>query len=471
MLDMPSSLKLLSNLIAESVDKIEQRCAAQGVPFPELNDVLSFQSEAIRSDADVTEAIQVIAAAAAQLLATARAPIATLSVVAHQWDVPACLGAANDANVAEILRDAGPKGAHIDDIAKRNGMNAGRLGRVLRLLASHHIFREVSPDVFANNRISSLLDSKKPVEELEKNPQSKYTETSLINTFVSWGAGEFFKGGAFLSETLRDPIFGHSDEANHSAFNKAFKFDVSFFEWMERPENKDVLSRFSLMMRATTDLLPDAAILNGFDFGSLADGALVVDVAGGIGSMSMVLAKTFPKLNFVVEDRPQLVSDAEPYWKSNLPEALESGRVRLVAHDMFIPQPDLGSPVDAFVLRGILHDWADSYGIRLLSQLRAAAGPQTKLVVIEILLESPCHDPETSTIKGCEPRTVPEPLLANMGAANSVDYSMDMMMMGFGNGQERTLRHYLKILSETGWELKEVIHIGSLRPHLIAVPV
>ncbi len=35
---------------------------------------------------------------------------------------------------------------------------------------------------------------------------------------------------------------------------------------MERPENKDVLSRFSLMMRATTDLLPDAAILNGKQF-------------------------------------------------------------------------------------------------------------------------------------------------------------------------------------------------------------
>ncbi|KAK0498702.1 S-adenosyl-L-methionine-dependent methyltransferase [Armillaria luteobubalina] len=469
---MPSSLKLLSNLIAESVDKIEQRCEAQGVPFPELNDVLSFQSEAIRSDVDVAEAIEVIAAASAQLLATARAPIATLSVVAHQWDVPACLGAANDANVAEILRDAGPKGAHIDDIAKRNGMNAGRLGRVLRLLASHHIFRELSPDVFANNRISSLLDSKKPVEELEKNPQSKYTEMSLINTFVSWGAGEFFKGGACLSETLRDPVFGHSDEANHSAFNKAFKFDdVSFFEWMERPENKDVLSRFSLMMRATTDLLPDAAILNGFDFGSLPDAALVVDVAGGIGSMTMVLAKTFPKLNFVVEDRPQLTSDAVPYWKTNLPEALENGRVRLVAHDMFTPQPNLGSPVDVFVLRGILHDWADSYGIRLLSQLRAAAGPKTKLVVIEILLQPPCHDPETSTIKGCESRTVPEPLLANMGAANSVDYSMDMMMMGFGNGQERTLRHYVTIMSKTGWEIKEVIHIGSLRPHLIAVPV
>ncbi len=32
----------------------------------------------------------------------------------------------------------------------------------------------------------------------------------------------------------------------------------------------------------------------------------------------MVLAKTFPKLNFVVEDRPQLASDAEPVRPSPL---------------------------------------------------------------------------------------------------------------------------------------------------------
>ncbi|KAG7451652.1 S-adenosyl-L-methionine-dependent methyltransferase [Guyanagaster necrorhizus] len=468
---MPSSLKLLSNLIADSVDKIDQKCTAQNLPFPQLDDIFSFQSEAICNDADVVEAIHVITAAATQLIATARAPIMTLSVVAHQWDVPACLRVANDANVAEILRDVGPEGAHIDNIVKRNGMNAARLGRVLRLLVSHHIFREVSPDVFANNRISSLLDSGKPVQKLEKNPQAKYTETSPINTFVSWGTGEFFKGGAFLSQTLRDPVYGHSDEANQSALSKAFDFDVNFFEWLERPENTDVLSRFSLLMRATTDLLPNATILNGFDFSSLPDGALVVDVAGGIGSLSLVLAKTFSKLNVVVEERVQLVSDAEPYWKSNLPEALESGRVRLVAHDMFTPQPDLGSAVDVFVLRGILHDWADSYAIQILGHLRAAAKPQTKLVVIDIILESPCHVPDTKTIKGCKPRPVPEPLLANMGAANTMAYSMDVMMMTFGNGQERTLKNFVDIMDKTGWELKEVVSVGSWRPHLIAVPI
>ena len=38
--------------------------------------------------------------------------------------------------------------------------------RILRLLATNHIFIEVSPDVFANNRLSSVLDSGKLVEEL-----------------------------------------------------------------------------------------------------------------------------------------------------------------------------------------------------------------------------------------------------------------------------------------------------------------
>jgi hypothetical protein len=37
------------------------------------------------------------------------------------------------------------------------------LGRILRYLATNHIFREITPDVFANNRLSSVLDTGKSV--------------------------------------------------------------------------------------------------------------------------------------------------------------------------------------------------------------------------------------------------------------------------------------------------------------------
>ena len=42
-----------------------------------------------------------------------------------------------------------------------------RLGHVLRLLATFHWLREVTPDVFANNRLSSYIDNGKSFEQLK----------------------------------------------------------------------------------------------------------------------------------------------------------------------------------------------------------------------------------------------------------------------------------------------------------------
>lgn len=40
-------------------------------------------------------------------------------------------------------------------------------GHVLRLLATFHWIREVTPDVFTNNRLSSYIDSGKSAEQLK----------------------------------------------------------------------------------------------------------------------------------------------------------------------------------------------------------------------------------------------------------------------------------------------------------------
>jgi hypothetical protein len=50
---------------------------------------------------------------------------------------------------------------------------------ILRLLATHHILREAAPDVFAANRISSLIDSGKPLRELV----AKYVRISALALF------------------------------------------------------------------------------------------------------------------------------------------------------------------------------------------------------------------------------------------------------------------------------------------------
>jgi hypothetical protein len=77
--------------------------------------------------------------------------------------------------------------------------------RILRLLATNHIFIEVIPDVFSNNRLSSVLDTGKSVEELLArfawssmirgnllmitSPESKHVGTSGMASIVELAYG------------------------------------------------------------------------------------------------------------------------------------------------------------------------------------------------------------------------------------------------------------------------------------------
>ena len=56
----------------------------------------------------------------------------------------------------------------------------------------------------------------------------------------------------------------------------------------------------------------------------------MVDVGGGVGSTSIVLAKAFPHLRYVVQDRDAVAKEAEQLWKATMPGFVESGTVRLM---------------------------------------------------------------------------------------------------------------------------------------------
>jgi hypothetical protein len=57
---------------------------------------------------------------------------------------PGCLHVVAAFKIPDILLDQ-PEGMNISEIAKRSGIEQGKLGRILRLLASKHIFREGIP--------------------------------------------------------------------------------------------------------------------------------------------------------------------------------------------------------------------------------------------------------------------------------------------------------------------------------------
>ena len=181
-------------------------------------------------------------------------------------------------------------------------------------------------------------------------------------------------------------------------------------------------------------------------------------------------------------------------WTKEIPEAVEEGRVDFQPHDFFSPQPVKDASV--FILKQILHDWSDPYSSRILTELRKAARDDTKLLVVDNIVAPVCHDPtfegRSSGVPGALIKDAPPPLLANFGAANEMNYTIDLavshinfvwlgcilnltqQMMVWLNAQERTLGHMSKLLEKSGWRVircKRVDPPCSFYEPVIAEPI
>ncbi|KAJ3555091.1 hypothetical protein NM688_g2768 [Phlebia brevispora] len=467
-----SELRALVDLLNGAVTQIEAACASRSQIFPPSDDPFTLESEAARMSPDVLLPGNIIVAAAQQLIAAVRIPALTLTLTGLSAYRTASLRLAISVHVSEILREAGPQGLHVNEIATKTKISPSKLARVLRLLATNHIYKEVAPDVFANNRLSSFLDTGKPVAAILEAPENKFDGTSGISAVLEHLTDEGLKVSGYLAETIMDPHTSLSEEANETAFNKAFGTTLSGFAWVELPENHLRLKRFTIGMKGTQNMVPPGIILENFDWKNLSKGSVLVDVGGGIGHESLVVARAHEHTNVVVQDRGPVISHATKYWESQFPEAVKAGRVKFQAHDFFTPQPVKEPAV--FMLRHILHDWSDKYALIILKQLRAAAGPHTQLLVIDYTVQYACVDASTRDIPGTEIQLPPAPLLANQGAAGAMPYYVDVHMMGMANGIERTVPHFQKLFEQAGWRLSQVFYAPSSlleNSKLVAVPI
>ncbi|KAF8334404.1 hypothetical protein F5887DRAFT_652169, partial [Amanita rubescens] len=304
---MSQQVRQLLDLITKSVESLEKACTESNTRLPDLDRPYTPDSEAFRATAAAAKAASVISAAAMQLDAIVSPPRNVLYYAANGHWKSAALRVCVEGNVTEILREAGPEGLHVKDIAAKNKLDVHKLASSLRMLATHHIYREVKPDVFANNRVSSLADTSKVSAEIIADPEHKHDNTVGVSALVSFFVDEPVKSSAYFYENASDPSIANSGEPADCPFAKIVGNGTPFWDWLERPENDVRQRRFDIGMRSTQVMTTTGPIMSAYEWISLPADALVVDVGGGIGSTSIPLATAFPQLKIVVQDRKPVV--------------------------------------------------------------------------------------------------------------------------------------------------------------------
>ncbi|MCG1018516.1 MULTISPECIES: methyltransferase [Burkholderiaceae] len=308
------------------------------------------------------------------------------------------LAVATEMGLPDILAE---KPLSVDDLASRTAMNASALFRLLRALESIGVFSQPEPRVFANTPISQCLR--------EGVPKS---QRPVVLSSLSKGNG-LFDGWDEL---------GYAMKTGTPSLNKLYGHD--FWELCKREPKVNAL--FNEMMRSLThDMTP--AITSAYEWDRF---SLIADIGGGIGTQLISILDAFPCCRGILFDQPHVLAEASPH-----------DRIENVEGNFFEHVP---KGADAYLLRWILHDWAEPEVATILKVLHQALKPTASLILAECVISD---GPEFSFGKW-----------------------LDLQMLVSFGGRERTESEYQTLLLASGFELQEVVPTTSPLSLIIATP-
>jgi SAM-dependent methyltransferase len=196
-------------------------------------------------------------------------------------------------------------------------------------------------------------------------------------------------------------------------------YGASFFDYLAA--HPDDAAIFNAAMSSSPDHL--TAIVGAYDFSKFEQ---IVDVGGGHGLLLATILSANPHLRGVLYDLPGVVAGS-----SALKQEPISLRCEIIGGDFFKGVP---AGADAYILKGIIHDWNDEAALKILKNCRRAIRPDGRLLLAERVLTS-SSDPATAL--------------------------MDMLMMVLTTGRERTESEFRSLLQEAGFSMLQVIRSMS----------
>ncbi|KAL3292558.1 o-methyltransferase [Colletotrichum asianum] len=268
----------------------------------------------------------------------------------------AAISVALDFNFFNIVPAEGK--ISLEELAERAGVDLDRTTRIVRLLATESIFREPTPGYVAHNPSSYLLH-----------------KDEEIRATLHYTLDEMFKAATATADNVK--VSPKSYDSAVTPFTT--RHGLPIFNFYEKDTQRSI--RFAKAMAGWAKLnLNIDALKDSFPWGNLK--GTVVDVGGGSGKVSITLAKSFPNLNFIVQDS----ADMHVAGQSLLTDDTR-GRVTFMQHSFFEPQP-VGDAA-AFILRACALNWCDA---RVVDMFRALvpglerSKPGTPLLINDMIL-------------------------------------------------------------------------------------
>ncbi|KAL9084330.1 MAG: hypothetical protein Q9159_005289 [Coniocarpon cinnabarinum] len=163
-------------------------------------------------------------------------------------------------------------------------------------------------------------------------------------------------------------------------FNLAHNTSNSFFDELSKDSSRSIRFADAMNWQDSVRGTDVTYLTKDFDFSAVGDG-LFVDVGGNSGLVARHVADNHPEIRCVVED----LADPIKHGRETLPAEL-ARRVQFVEYD-FITKPQPVANADVYLLRNVLHDWADKQAINILKNLTPALKHGATILVNDYVLQ------------------------------------------------------------------------------------
>ncbi|KAF4635107.1 hypothetical protein G7Y89_g2997 [Cudoniella acicularis] len=195
-------------------------------------------------------------------------------------------------------------------------------------------------------------------------------------------AGELAPASARVLEAMK--TYPNSQKPTETAYSIENKTNLPVYAFLAQHPAR--MSRFGMGMQffSRTGGFDLQHLATAFEWSSLdKPEAVLIDIGGGLGTVSKFLASATKNMRFVVQDLPGPVEIGQQTLAQEF-----KGRVEYVAGDFFEEQKIVGA--DVYFLRWILHNWSDDYCVKILRSVANAMRKNSKLMIYEyVLAEGP----------------------------------------------------------------------------------